>query len=57
MATPSPKKPLLQSAAADSYSKAGDEMKQAEPPLAKPNVSFSKPPKAARVDDKDRKAR
>ena len=57
MATPSPKKPLLQSAAADSYSKAGDEMKQAEQPLAKPNVSFSKPPKAARVDDKDRKSR
>ena len=48
MATPNPKKPLLQSAAANSYSKAGAEMKQAEPQLAKPNVSFGKPPKADR---------
>ncbi|MDP3959500.1 MAG: hypothetical protein Q8Q26_05420 [Pseudorhodobacter sp.] len=57
MATPNPKKPVLQSAAADSYSKAGAEMKQAEPPLAKPNVSVSKPPKASQPDDKGRKSR
>ena len=57
MATPNPKKAVLQSAAADTYSKAGAEMKQAEPPLAKPDVSANKPPKADREDDKRRKSR
>lgn len=56
MATPNPKKAVLQSAAADSYSKAGAEMKQAEPPLAKPDVSASKLPKVDRADDKSRKS-
>ena len=57
MATPNPKKAVLQSAAADSYSKAGAEMKQAEPPLAKPEVNARKPPKAVHADDKGRKSR
>ena len=57
MATPNPKKAVLQSAAADTFSKAGAEMKQAEPPLAKPDVSANKPPKADREDDKRRKSR
>jgi hypothetical protein len=57
MATMNPKKALLQSAAADSYSKAGAEMKQAEPPLAKLNVNVSKPSKADHADDKSRKSR
>ena len=57
MATPNPNKAVLQSAAADSYSKAGAEMKQAEPPLAKPDVSISKPSEADRADDKGRKSR
>ncbi len=57
MATPIPRKPVLQSAAADSYSKAGAEMKQAEPPLAKPNVGVSKPPKASQAAGKGRKSR
>ncbi len=38
MATPNPKQVVLQRAAADSCSKAGAEMKQAQPPLAKPDV-------------------
>ena len=57
MATPNPKKAVLQSAAADTYSKAGAEMKQAEPPLAKPDVSASKTSKPERSDDKGRKSR
>ena len=57
MVTPIPRKAVLQSAAADSYSKAGAEMKRAEPPLAKPNVSVSKPTKPDRADDKGRKSR
>jgi hypothetical protein len=57
MATPNPKKAVLQSPAADSYSKAGAEMKQAEPPLAKPDASASKPSKANRSDHKDRQSR
>lgn len=57
MATPNPKKAVLQSAAADSYSKAGAEMKQAEPPLAKPDANISKPHKASQPDDKGRKSR
>ena len=57
MATPNPKKAVLQSAAADSYSKAGAEMKRAEPPLAKPDASASNPPKADRADDNGRKSR
>ncbi len=57
MATPDPKKALLESAAANSYSMVGPEMKQAEPPLAKPNVSASKPLKTDRADDKGRKPR
>lgn len=51
VATPNPKKALLQSAAADSYSKAGAEMKQAAPQLAKPDVSVGKASKADRADD------
>ncbi len=57
MATPNPKKAVLQSEAADSYSKAGAEMKQAEPPLSNPDASASKPSKADRADDKGRKSR
>ena len=57
MATPNPKKAVLQSAAADTYSKAGAEMTQAEPPLAKPDVSAGKPSKADRANDKARKSR
>ena len=57
MAKTNPGKAALQSAAADSYSKAGAEMKHAEPPLAKPDVSASKTPKADRADDKGRKSR
>lgn len=57
MAPPNQKEAVLQSAAADSYSKAGAEMKQAEPQLAKPDVSASKPSKADRADDKGRKSR
>ena len=57
MATPNPKKAVLQCAAADSYSKAGAEMKQAEPPLAKPDASISKPHKASQPDDNGRKSR
>lgn len=41
-----PEKPLLQNAAAESYSKAGADMKHAEPPLAKPTLSGTKLPKA-----------
>lgn len=52
MATPNPKKAVLQSAAADTYSKAGAEMKQAELLLAKPDVSASKPSKAGRANAK-----
>ena len=57
MTKTNPKKAALQSAAADSYSKAGAEMKQAEPPLAKPNAGLGKPAKSGRADDKSRKSR
>lgn len=57
MAKLNPKKTALQSAAADSYSKAGAEMKRAEPLIAKPNDSLRKSTKARRADDKGRKAR
>lgn len=57
MATPNPKKAALQSAAADSYSKAGAEMAQAEPPLSKPTVSVRNPAKAGRALSKGQKSR
>jgi hypothetical protein len=57
MTTPNPKWAALQSAAADSYSKAGAEMQQAEPPLAKPNANISKLSKADRADNTGRKLR
>ena len=57
MANTIPKKSVLQSAAAESYSKAGPEMKRAEPPLAKPVVSGSKAPDTGRATDKARKSR
>lgn len=57
MATAKPKKPALQNAAANSYSKAGADMKRAEPPLAEPDASLAKPVKADRGDDKDRNHR
>lgn len=57
MATAKPKKPALQNAAANSYSKAGADMKRAEPPLAEPDASLAKPVKADRDDDKDRNHR
>ncbi len=57
MTKTNPKKAALQSAAADSYSKAGAEMKQAEPPLAKPDVSAGKPAISGRANDKGRKSR
>ena len=57
MANTIPKKSVLQSAAAESYSKAGPEMKRAEPPLAKPVVSGSKAPDTGRATGKARKSR
>jgi hypothetical protein len=57
MATTTPKKPALQNAAANSYSKAGADMKQAEPPLSQPGASLAKPVKADRGDDKGRNHR
>jgi hypothetical protein len=57
MAAPNPTKVVLQRAAADSYSKAGAEMKQAEPPLAKPDVSARNTTKTERSNNKGRKSR
>lgn len=57
MATTPPKKPILQSAAANSYSKAGAEMKKAAPQLPRPEASPDKSVEASRVDDKGRKTR
>lgn len=57
MASKTPEKPLLQNAAAESYSKAGAEMKHAEPPLAKPTFSGSKPAKADTAGKKGQKSR
>ncbi len=55
MATPNPRKAALQSAAADSYSKAGAEMKQAELLLAKSKAGQARLAKAERADGKGRK--
>lgn len=57
MASKTPQKPLLQNAAAESYSKAGADMKHAEPPLAKPTFSGSKPAKADTAGKKGQKSR
>lgn len=55
MATTKPKKPALQTAAANSYSKAGADMKQVEPPFARPDASLAKPVMAGRGEDTGRK--
>ena len=52
-----PDKAILQSAAADSYSKAGAEMKLAEPPLAKLNAADNQLSEAAKTGTKSRKSR
>ena len=52
MATTPPKKPLLQSAAANSYSKAGAEMKKAAPQLPRPEASPDKSVETSRADEK-----
>jgi len=57
MATHNPKQTTLQSAAADSYSKAGAEMKQAERLLAKSKAGQAKLAKAERADGKGQKTR
>ena len=57
MVTPKPHTAVLQGVAADPISKAGTEMKQAEPPLAEPRVSAVKPAKAGHVDDKGPESR
>ena len=57
MAHTNPRKAILQIAAAESYSKAGTEMKKAEPLLAKPNIGGSKPSKPGHADEKGGKSR
>ena len=51
-----PEEPLLQNAAAESYSKAGADMKHAEPPLAKPTLSGRKLPKVDTAGEKGQKS-
>lgn len=52
-----PDKAILQSAATDSYSKAGAEMKLAGPPLAKQNAADNQLPEAVKTGTKSQKSR